>query len=85
MRQEVIMLCILGIEKPCNGCGICGWEGTWNYKMAECRYPGKACTHMVLFKGDVYCGSVPCTVKDKIQKDTNTGRHIKKIKAGKKV
>lgn len=53
--------------------------------MAKCRYPGKACTHMVLVKGDVYCGSVPCTLKDKIQKDTNTGRHIKKIKAGKKV
>ena len=39
--------------------------------MAKCKYPNEICKNMTVFKGEAYCDSVPCSLKDEIPKETN--------------
>lgn len=65
------MACALGIEQDCRECGLCGNSPTWRCKMAKCKYPNEVCANMKVYHGTVYCGSVPCSLKDELPKKTN--------------
>lgn len=42
--------------------------------MKKCKYPNEICPNMTLYNGFIYCGSVPCSLKDEIPKQTNGDR-----------
>lgn len=42
--------------------------------MAKCKYPNEVCANMTVLNGETYCGSVPCSLKDELPKQTNADR-----------
>lgn len=42
--------------------------------MAKCKYPNEVCGNMTIYHGVAYCGSVPCSLKDELPKQTNGDR-----------
>lgn len=42
--------------------------------MAKCKYPNEVCANMTVLHGETYCDSVPCSLKDEVQKQTNADR-----------
>ena len=65
------MVCALGIDQDCSECGLCGNSPTWMCKMEKCKYPNEVCVNMMVYHGVVYCGSVPCSLKDEFPKRTD--------------
>lgn len=70
------MVCALGIDQDCSECGLCGNSPTWMCKMEKCKYPNEVCVNMMVYHGVVYCGSVPCSLKDEFPKRTMVRKRV---------
>lgn len=42
--------------------------------MAKCKYPNEICGNITIYHGVAYCGSVPCSLKGELPKQTNGDR-----------
>lgn len=42
--------------------------------MAKCKYPNEVCANMIVYQGEAYCTSTPCSLKDGMPKQTNGDR-----------
>lgn len=42
--------------------------------MKKCKYPNEVCANMTLYHGEVWCDSIPCSLKDELPPRTNADR-----------
>lgn len=42
--------------------------------MEKCKYPNEACANMKFFRGNTYCDSVPCVLKEELPKPSNADK-----------